>query len=104
MLWRIFQALIMFAVLSANHYYGWTPNGVVSGVWAILAAFVVTVAIVRAKHLVQNMTGLGRQSGRVLPDEALAHQEVRYVEVPHSEREGYGQRPSSERLFRPERF
>ena len=28
MLWRIFQALVGFAVLSANIYFQWTPNGV----------------------------------------------------------------------------
>ena len=40
---HILQMLVAFAVLSANVYYEWTPNGYLAGLLAVAAAWAVTV-------------------------------------------------------------
>lgn len=39
---RGYQLLIAFAVLSANIYWDWTPNGYLAGAWAFMAAYAAT--------------------------------------------------------------
>lgn len=43
MLWIVFQALVAFAVLSANVYFEITPNGYLASAWAFMAAYALTV-------------------------------------------------------------
>ena len=43
MLWRIYQALIAFAVGSANIYYEWTDNNYIVAAWCFMAAYGATV-------------------------------------------------------------
>jgi hypothetical protein len=43
MLWMMFQALVAFAVFSANIYFGLTTNGYIAGGWAFMAAYALTV-------------------------------------------------------------
>ena len=43
MLWRIYQALIAFAVATANIVYGWTDNNYIVAGWCLMAAYAVTV-------------------------------------------------------------
>ena len=43
MLWRIFQGMVMFAILSANIHFQWTSNGYLAGAWAFMGAYALTV-------------------------------------------------------------
>jgi hypothetical protein len=45
-MWLILQMSVMIAVLCANIYYQLTPNGVLAGLLAIGAAWLVTKALV----------------------------------------------------------
>lgn len=51
MSWRIFQALIVGAVLSANVYWQWTPNGYLAAIWAGMAALALTWLLSKAIDL-----------------------------------------------------
>lgn len=46
--WRILQAAVALAVLFANIYWQWTPNGVLAGLWAGMAAIAVTWTVGKA--------------------------------------------------------
>lgn len=59
MLWMMLQGLIIFAVISSNIHWNWTPNGYLASLIGICVAFVATVLIsgttdllrrLRAKH------------------------------------------------------
>ena len=43
MLWKIFQGLVMFAILSANIHFRLTPNAFIAGAWAFMGAYALTV-------------------------------------------------------------
>lgn len=43
--WLIFQALIIFAVVSSNIHYQWTPNGYLAGIIGVGVAYLVTLLI-----------------------------------------------------------
>ena len=43
MLWKMFQGLVMFAILSANIHFKWTTNGYIAGAWAFMGAYALTV-------------------------------------------------------------
>lgn len=40
---KLFQLIVMFAVLSANVHWQWTPNGYLAGLLALGAAWAVTI-------------------------------------------------------------
>lgn len=48
MLWRLFQALVVFAVIAANIQWGWTDNGWLASVWAGFAALAATWLVGKA--------------------------------------------------------
>jgi hypothetical protein len=50
-MWLILQMAVMIAVLCANIYYQLTPNGVLAGLLAIGAAWLVTRAVSVAVRL-----------------------------------------------------
>ena len=60
MLWRLFQLAVMFAVLSANVYFGWTTNGYIAGAWAFMAAYALTTGPLKAWDYLRSK----RQDGR----------------------------------------
>jgi hypothetical protein len=41
-MWFLLQCVVMFLVLAANVHYGWTPNGYLSALIAVGAAYLVT--------------------------------------------------------------
>lgn len=51
MLMKLLQALIIFAVLCANIYWHWTPNGLLAAILGIIAAYLLTVLPVQIYHL-----------------------------------------------------
>jgi hypothetical protein len=49
-LWRLVQALIVFAVMGSNIAYEWTPNGYVAAMAGVGVAFVVTWVYGRVRY------------------------------------------------------
>jgi hypothetical protein len=47
MRWHLLQAVVAFAVLSANIYWDLTPNPMIAGGWAVMAAIAVTWIIAK---------------------------------------------------------
>lgn len=45
MLWKLLQMVVFVAVLFANIYWQWTPNGFVAGTLAFIVSFGVTVLL-----------------------------------------------------------
>jgi hypothetical protein len=43
--WLLFQGSIVFAVISSNIYFQWTPNMMLAGVAGVFAAYGATQAI-----------------------------------------------------------
>jgi hypothetical protein len=43
MLWKLFQGLVMFAILAVNIRFNLTPNGYIAGAWAFMGAYALTV-------------------------------------------------------------
>lgn len=56
-MWFLLQSLIIFAVMSSNIYWQWTPNSYLAGLIAVGAAFVATVSANR-------LWAAARQQGR----------------------------------------
>lgn len=57
MLWMLFQATIIFAVISSNIYWHWTPNGYLASLIGIGLAFGATVSINGVASLVLRLRG-----------------------------------------------
>lgn len=45
MFWMLFQSAIIFAVISSNIHWNWTPNGYLASLIGIAVAFIATVSI-----------------------------------------------------------
>jgi hypothetical protein len=56
-MWRLFQALIVFAVMASNIKYQWTPNGYLAGLIAAGAAFLATVIVAKVIDLIRFRAG-----------------------------------------------
>jgi hypothetical protein len=44
-MWLLFQCSIIFAVISSNIYWKWTPNGFVASLFGVGAAYGLTIAL-----------------------------------------------------------
>jgi hypothetical protein len=54
-MWLLLQMSVMITVLCANIYYQLTPNGVLAGLLAISAAWIVTKTVVAAMGLARRV-------------------------------------------------
>jgi hypothetical protein len=53
----LFQGVIIFAVVSSNIHWNWTPNGYLASLIGIGAAFVATISINGATGLLRRLRG-----------------------------------------------
>jgi hypothetical protein len=53
--WMLFQGAIIFAVVSSNIHWNWTPNGYLASLIGIGAAFVATISINGATGLLRRL-------------------------------------------------
>lgn len=68
MWWRLFQSLVIFAVIASNIRWQWTPNGYIPALFGGLLAYFLTFFIVSAcdrwfgeDHRAQRLDRIGRQ-------------------------------------------
>jgi hypothetical protein len=66
MLWKLLQLTVFFGVAFTGIHYEWTPNGLVLGLVAALAAFAVTAMLSEFFRLLR----WARQKLRFLRDES----------------------------------
>lgn len=90
MIMRIIQGLIFLAVVGTNIRWHWTPNGLLSGVVGIGAAFVLTVVPVGIYHEIMILLA---QSRAIRERPKPRHELPRYDEAGHRELRPYRREP-----------
>ena len=56
-MWFVLQGSIIFAVISSNIYFQWTPNGYLAGLIGVGAAFFATMGITQLLLWARKQTG-----------------------------------------------